>query len=183
MYKHIQDITLKDLQKKCTQIHYFGLGFIQVKLGLTYRIHFYTDILPPIIDEEDVHNHRYGFTSKILYGDFHQELFKVIPGNTHILQDESCKEGYISDPNTVKTCSLEKIGEQWFKEGSSYSISHQVFHRVSAHNAITLLTRSDYKKELAQVVRINGTPKICPFSKKISEEELWGIVERILKKI
>ena len=182
MYTTINDITIEDLKKKCTMIHYFGLGFIQVKLGPTHRVHFYTDLLPPIVDKEDVHNHRYDFTSKILHGNFHQELFKIVEGNTYTLHNESCKEGYEETTSEQIVCGIEKIDDRWFYKGETYSISHETFHRVEATDAITMLTRSEYKKELAQVTRPINAPKICPFSKKIEDWELWQIVETILIK-
>lgn len=183
MYKHIHEVTLEGLKKQCTHIHYFGLGFIQIKLGPTHRIHFYTNLLPPIVDKEDVHNHRYDFTSTVLYGNFIQELFTVIEGDTHVLEEESCTEGYVREASKSKVCSIEKTSNQHFSAGSSYFISHKTFHRVEASNAITFLSRSNYKKELAEVVKEKGKPNICPFSKKIPENELWNIVENILRTI
>ena len=182
MYKTIQEVTLRDLKEKCTMIHYFGLGFIQIKLGPIYRLHIYTDVLPAIIGKEDIHNHRYDFTSNILYGNLYQELYEITSGTTHIVEEESCKEGYVSDESSKKLCSIRKIGDQHFGEGSSYSIHHRTFHRVESADAITLLTRSDYKKELALVVRPQEASKICPFSKKVNEDELWDIVDTILQK-
>jgi hypothetical protein len=58
MYKNIKDIKLNDLKEKCKMIHYFGLGFIQIKIDDTYRLHFYTNKLPKILHEEEVHNYR-----------------------------------------------------------------------------------------------------------------------------
>lgn len=183
MYKIIQEITLKNLKQKSTMIHYFGLGFIQIKLGQTYRLHIYTDILPAIIGKEDIHNHRYDFTSHILYGSLYQELYELIDDTTHVIEEESCKEGYVASDSTKKLCGIKKISDQHFCKGSSYTIDHRTFHRVASSDAITLLTRSDYKKELAEVVRPLGAHKICPFSKKVAEDELWSIVDNVLKKV
>lgn len=47
---------------------------------------------------------------------------------------------------------------------------------------ITLLKRSAILKEHAQVVRSQDAPKVCPFSKVVPKEELWKIVDEILKK-
>lgn len=183
MYTKIQDVTLDSLQKQCTMIHYFGLGFIQIKLGKQHRIHFYTELLPPIIDEEEVHNHRYDFTSKILYGELNQEIFSVAPGDTHLLVDESCTEGLVPQEEKSTLCTIQKTESHHFVRGSEYFIDHNVFHRIKAKNAVTFLTRTDYKKQYAQVIREKDAPKVCPFSEKISEEKLWGIVESILKNI
>lgn len=182
MYKTIHEVTLESLKKNCTLIHYFGLGFIQIKLGDMWRIHVYTDKLPAIVDEEDVHNHRYDFKSRILHGTFKQELFEVIAGDTHTLEDESCKKdgGSINPP---RPCSLKKLFAQEMRQGSEYVIERDTYHRVSSKNAITLLERSVVEKEFAQVIREKDGLKICPFSKVVPEDELWGIVEDILAEV
>lgn len=134
MYTTLQEITTESLQKNCTHIHYFGLGFIQIKLGETYRIHFYTDQLPAIAGEEDVHNHRYDFRSKILYGNFKQELFEITPGGVYVLEDESCKKNVTSEASS-QVCSVKKIGEQNFIAGSEYTLDKDTYHRVYSNNA------------------------------------------------
>jgi hypothetical protein len=179
MYKKLEDVTLQSLKKHSTLIHYFGLGFIQIKLGPKYRIHFYTEELPAIIDDEDVHNHRYNFTSHIFAGKFTQDIYIVTDGDTHELEQESCKEGVESHEKALP-CGIKKIMSQTFNTGSSYHIDHSVFHTVSAKDAITFLERGPVAKELAEVIRKKDAPKVCPFSKKIPEEELWKIVEKIL---
>lgn len=180
MYTKLLEVTLENLKRRSTCIQYFGLGFIQIKLEKEYRIHFYTSLLPAIIDKEDIHNHRYDFTSYILYGELHQEVFSLRDGDTHNLEEESCQEGYIPKKESGKLCRIEKLSEQYLIQGSYYTLDHKTFHRVTSTSAITFLKRGDYRKNLAEVVRpINGF-KICPFSKKVSEEELWGIVADIL---
>ena len=180
MYKNIHDVTLESLKKHATLIHYFGLGFIQIKLGPKYRIHFYTEELPAIVDDEDVHNHRYDFTSHVFAGEFTQDIYMITNGDTHELEQESCKEG-VESHEPGKPCSIKKIMSQTFATGSSYHIDHSVFHTVTAKNAITFLERGPVKKELAEVVRKKDVLKVCPFSNKVPEDELWNIVEKILR--
>lgn len=178
MFKNINEVTIDSLKKHATLIHYFGLGFIQIKLGDTYRIHFYTKELPSIIDEA-IHNHRYDFTSRILHGELHQRIFVPVDGDTHILEDESCDEKVHAD-TMAKECSVRQILDERLGAGSVYTIDKDTFHMVESNCAITLLSRKSREKDFAQVIRDKNTGKVCPFSKKISEEELWGVVERIL---
>jgi hypothetical protein len=181
MYRTIEDISLEHLKARTTMIQYFGLGFIQVKLGPTYRLHFYTKDLPPIIGEEDVHNHRYGFRSTILHGTFTHKLFKLTDGDAYILEDENCREGFVS-ATPPRPCGIESLGTASYGPGERYAITSEEFHLVTTTNAITLLERGPVEKELAQIVRPAGAPKVCPFSQKIDERELWEIVGRMLKK-
>lgn len=179
MYSTIHDVTVDSLKKHCTLIHYFGLGFIQVKLGDRYRMHFYTDKLPTIISDEEIHNHRYDFTSHILYGTFTQKLYQVVPGTSHTIEDESCTEGTTSI-QPPRPCSVYLMSQETLSTGRSYHIAHPTFHTVASSNAITLLDRGPHVKAFAQVIRPVNTPKTCPFSKKVPEAELWRIVESLL---
>lgn len=172
-------LNLDWLKNNCEMIHYFGLGFIQLKINKSTRLHFYTSDLPPIVPEEDVHNHRYDFKSKILHGSFKQEIFEVISGDTHIRGQESCQPG-IKTASIPESCGLKLACICNFTKGSEYFISHSTFHRVSANDCITLLERSDYKKELADVITPIGIKSICPFSKKVEENKLWEIIEYML---
>lgn len=173
------DINIDLLKKNHQKIHYFGLGFIQVKIDSITRVHFYSSELPAIISDEEIHNHRYDFTSVIIKGGFGQQIYQVIPGDTHLLEEESCQEG-VSGGKT-KLCSVKMIGEHVYYPNSRYFVDHNVFHKVQAVDCVTLLTRSDYKKDLAEVIRPVGAEKICPFSQKIEEGSLWEIVDSMLK--
>lgn len=162
-------------------IHYFGLGFIQVKINNNFRLHFYTAELPPIVPEEDVHNHRYDFSSSILKGRFCQELYEVVNGNTHSREKETCKEGVSADAFAPVLCGLRLSSRHSYQAGDEYTIYHDTFHKVMAFDCITSISRSDYKKDLAEVVRPVGATKVCPFSQKIDEAKLWEIVEKMVK--
>jgi hypothetical protein len=168
------------LKNNHQMIHYFGLGFIQLKIDQEHRLHFYTPELPPIVPEEDIHNHRYDFTSTIIKGELTQEIFEVSEGDTHTIEEESCKQG-VKCNSSIVPCRIQLISKQIFLEGSQYWINNTVFHRVSALNCITLVKRSEVKKELAKVIRPKGAISVCPFSKKIEESHLWEIVEMMLK--
>ncbi len=163
------------LKSNYQKIHYFGLGFIQLKLTPNYRLHFYTKQLPPIVGDEDIHDHRYSFLSHILRGRFEQYLFKMIDGTDYNLEYESCAENAKSE--FIKQCSFELISSSVYTAGSSYFIHGNTFHRVKAEEAITLLFRpTDYAKEKARVATLVGQKKVCPFSKRIPEKELWEII-------
>jgi len=179
MFRAIEEVDINWLQQNHQMLHYFGLGFIQLKINDQYRMHFYTKELPPIVSDEDIHNHRYDFTSRILKGEFSQELYKIVPGNDYLKEEESCQEGIKSESKSEE-CNIELISRETYTAGSEYFISHKTFHRVKATNCITLLSRSDYKKELAEVVRRKDSPLICPFSQKLSDSKIWDIISSLL---
>jgi hypothetical protein len=160
-------------------IHFFGLGFIQLKLTDNVRMHFYNEKLPPITSKEDIHNHRYDFRSQILVGELEQELFTIVDGDDHILEKESCKAG-VEVQQEGKLCGIRTHSVHKYVRGSQYKLDHRTFHRVASPFAVSLLTRGVTQQEFADVVRPVGSTKVCPFSKKVDEAELWAIVEEML---
>lgn len=185
MYNNIEEVTLESLKRNSTLIHYFGLGFIQIKLGEKYRMHFYDKDLPAIVHEEEIHNHRYDFKSRVLAGEFWQAFYvqKTLNhanrSSAMIVEEESCKADVKSDAKPYLSL-FEEISSQTFSAGSEYSISHSLFHKVKADFAITILERGEIVKENAEVARRQDAEKICPFSKQISEEELWEKIDQLL---
>jgi hypothetical protein len=173
-------LNYKWLKANHQMIHYFGLGFVQLKLDNSTRMHFYSPELTPLVPEEEVHNHRYNFSSLVLKGEFKQELFEVVAGDTHVREQETCKADVKATGEPVP-CALKQVTSHIYGEGSRYWISHEAFHRVGAETAVTLVTRSPYEKELAEVVRRKDAPKVCPFSQRVEDDKLWDIVERMLK--
>lgn len=173
-----QYFDFKYLVLNCTRIHYFGLGFIQIKLDWAHRVHVYTPELESIVPIESVHNHRYTFESAVLSGHFEQEIWDVdaSSGGPFMLEDDSCQEGYKSEKQY--RCSMRLNSRHTYSPGDRYLLSHETFHRTLPSKAITLLTRNEYSKAVAQVVRSVDSDKVCPYSKKISEADLWDIVKK-----
>lgn len=174
------------LKKNAKMIHWFGLGFIQVKLNDFERLHFYTDKLPKTTTEEEIHNHRYNFVSTILKGALWHDIYevRVIEGfttlNQYWLTEETCKE---NDKKSFPTypCNIELITQKRYLANDGYYIHHETFHRVYSADAITHVRRGAYKKDFAQIIFPVGMKPACPFSVKRPESELWEIVEQSIK--
>ncbi len=176
-------LSVEVLKAQCKLIHYFGLGFIQLKVSDSRRYHFYTKELPPIVPEEDIHNHRYDFRSIILAGSLCQEIYQLLPGDRYVCEDESCK-AEVKAPSKPSPCTIGLLSRHIYTAGSEYFIRHQTFHKVKAYgDCITQIDRTDYKKEYAQVVRPVNEIAVCPFSQKIEESRLWEIVGRMIDDI
>jgi hypothetical protein len=173
-------------------IHYFGLGFVQIKLNPEERVHFYTKKLPAIVSLEDVHNHRYDFTSYILKGVLYQELwnFDEIPSYaaSHEMNPETCRESDTTKAHPTYYGSISKTLDSYLVAGSSYTLDSHQFHRVKATgDCVTLVRRigfadgkTGYTNDYADVIRLKGSKPVCPFSLKIPEEELWKTVKEML---
>lgn len=180
MFSRISQINLSELRKNYARLYYFGLGFIQLKIDETWRLHFYSPSLPSIT--EDIHNHRYDFTSRILKGTFTNRLYQVIDdaAGSYLKTNESCNPD-ISAPSLNVSCEALPYEESIYSTGHRYTMQHDQFHTVEGESCITLLERGPYKKEFAQVVVPRDKPSVCPFSKKVEDEELWKLMEQMLE--
>ena len=169
------------LKQNHERLYYFGLGFIQLKINDTYRLHFYSPELPPIV--EDIHNHRYDFVSTVIKGQITNHVYAVLAHpdmvETHIMRNESCNPD-IDAPQSEAPCSIKLISSSTIFQGGSYEMKEHMFHRVEANYCVTLLRRGPYTKEFAQVITPADKTPVCPFSQKIPEPRLWEIIERSL---
>jgi len=174
-------ITTDWLKENHTMIHYFGLGFIQIKINEDKRFHFYNDKLPSIMPEEEVHNHRYGFRSEILAGTLTEKLYIPIDGEGWNMISVSCDPDKPA-PKDKKQCGIKEIHNQTYTAGSTYYIEMDTFHKVYGMNCITKLHRESVVKEFAQVIRADNAQEICPFSSDMSEADMWALVDDMIKR-
>ncbi len=173
----LRDLDLYSL-RGC-KLHYFGLGFIQIKLNDTERLHFYDPRLPGITGLEEVHDHRYGFISYILKGSLTNRLYGLNLSDTHVVSSVSC-DPQVSAPLDSRRTGLVEYAVHTYTEGQSYVMTADMYHRVEAVSCISYLTRTHKTKEFARVIRPERAPVVCPFSKQVPEEELWEIVGEML---
>ena len=186
MFNSYKEINLNWLKLNTQKIHFFGLGFIQIKINDEYRLHFYHKDLPAFV--ETPHTHRYDFTSTILKGNFTQNIYevtKIVSNNqqhNYIEVFESCGRGELSEAliNYKKPVDCKLILINNYTEGSSYTLDKNTYHTVNANDCITLLRRDNERLEYAKVLNEINKPNICPFSMKIEENELWNKIESML---
>lgn len=177
MFESYKEIDVNWLKQNNTMIHFFGLGFIQVKINDEYRLHFFSEELTPFV--ETPHNHRYDFESKILKGQIKNNIYKLCNGNDYFVDKDSCQSGYKSEFSPILT-GFELVSSNIYRQGEKYTMKHDVFHTVESNNCITLLKRGKYFKNLADISYFSNEMKICPFSQNINEKELWRIVSKML---
>ncbi len=198
--------TIDYLKENCQKIHFFGLGFVQLKINQHMRLHFYTTKYSSIVADTEFHNHRYNFCSKLLYGSLSIEVADFMEQYDESLDtfgpDVKCQNELLRGlkPTVIKvkeSCNKDiKVDQEpkygflpWptkkrLVAGNTYYCTHDRFHKVSTdEDTITLLLRSDYKKESAEVIKPIGSISVCPFSKELPEAELWEIVEEMWSKV
>jgi hypothetical protein len=176
--------TIDELRLNVRKIYYFGLGFVQVKVSESARYNFYHWKVPAFVDEP--HDHRYDFTSFVVRGEIWNKIWIAHPDGDRsgILENESCREGVDapSDPQSVRLAMGSTFATL---RGMSYSLHHASLHTVwpalNEGPCVTYVTRGPIKKDFARVFHPDGSEKVCPFSKKMPEDELWDIVSECLR--
>lgn len=166
--------------------NYFGLGFIQCKISESIRAHFYHPSIQPIVNiEEEIHDHRYNFTSYILHGKLINKRYKFVEDDNgqYIKQFESCNKNIEVKDQKITIGNIENFGKSDnLIENCNYYMDHRWFHTIQSENCVTLLRRSEYKKEYSNVIRPINSEKICPFSKTVDAQECWNIIKELLLK-
>lgn len=175
-------------QENGTPPYWFGLGFIQLKLTADTRIHFWVPWVKST-EREEIHNHRYNFTSRVLLGELHKEIYAVTTGvyegfpldETHELFTTNCAPGVEGEVTQVTPAWCKKIAEFDLGEDSTYWFGHDQFHTTEGTEfAITYLEREPKAKSDAMVVKLKGAPTTCPFAKTLPVNEIWDHIERAL---
>lgn len=172
----------KQSESNGTPPHWFGLGFIQLKLTENTRIHFWLPWLKGK-EREEIHNHRYNFTSSVLIGSLHKEIYQVTPGGTDWeLFTTTCAPGKEGEVTETTPVSCVKIAEFDLASWSTYFFAHDQFHTTEGTDfAVTYLERESKVKSDAMVVKKTGAPTTCPFANPVPVNELWEHIEEGLR--
>ena len=166
-----------------TPPHWFGLGFIQLKLTENTRIHFWLPWLKGN-EREEILNHRYNFVSRVLAGSLHKEIYQVTPNDfgDHELFTTTCAPGSEGESKDFRSVSCSQIAAFDLKAPSTYFFGHDQFHTTEGTDfAITYLERESKVKSDAMVVKLAGAPTTCPFANPLPVDELWEHIERGLE--
>jgi len=177
-------ISIDELKSQCLKIHFFGLGFIQVKVSDSQRYHFYVPDLPSFTDHP--HDHRYWFRSEVLRGSLRNIIWELdVPpeegGERRVQRYDSCSS---EDPSPKKKYITWAGVTTSFTthEGSGYLMPINVFHQVEPLTlpCVTRISRGPKEKRFARVLDPIGHDYVCPFSQVIEEDTLWEHVRQAL---
>lgn len=162
------------LRKNHTKIHYWGLGFIQVKVGEDVNYHFYIEELPATFNIETPHNHPRDFHSTILFGVLEETLYEVRGGRGYQIEPNGCTLGVLPD------IKLDIVGVNTIKhnQGSSYYRQKEQLHTVKpVGECLTVVIKQG---EIGYVYSL-GDPEGDGESFNFDDETLWGMVEDFCK--
>lgn len=185
-----KEISIDFLKKDHQMIHYFGLGFIQVKMDEHVRYHFYHPDLNTLVNEP--HDHKYSFVCQVHKGMIKHTIYQMVeegwnPRRWDISRNvhyELCTAEEIpSGIFKIEKKKFRVLGEFCVHEGSGYYMNKDDFQTVEAQGITVtqVIRREAREKDLVRVLRENNSKKIYSFSKKISEDKLWEIIEDCLR--
>lgn len=155
------------LVSNSSQIHEFGLGFVQVKVGTT-NYNFYTDRVSKFFDCEKPHSHKTDFISEILHGTLFETRYSITSGNMSAF----CGCGDSSVRLTNIGYVLDK--QLSYNKGCLYVVLKEDYHTVSASEGT-----------ITKVVKFGEQINAFVFGEKTdyasnkSVDELWDIVKEI----
>jgi len=159
----------------------FGLGFLQLKLNDTDRMHFWHCDYKR--EREEVHNHRYDFTSTVVCGGMNQEIFsfeECSPASaSHELFHTNCEASGESFEGIRQGILLPQFSGL-FQKGTVYNLNNSTLHRIEAERCVTVLRRGTKVKTHAAVVRRIGEISSCPFADEMPERKMWELVRDLL---
>lgn len=177
-------ITIDELRKLGGQPHYMGLGVIKYAFRGNRAYHFWSDLAPAIV--EDIHEHRFGFTSKIVKGELKNYIYNVDgqdPNSTLQVERGECFPGAeriieVPNANVVEMCTFTTVA------GKSYKITYDTLHRVEliTPKVITLLDKEvPAVQENPRFITDTSCPSVCAFSQPRTQEECWEVIRYTLE--
>jgi len=175
--KTMLDLSFRALRASGAIPYWFDLGFVQLKLNPKQRMYFWHPDFHPNIHEEDVHNHRYSFSSKIIVGEIIHETWTYSSdekGDTECV--EICNK---QELKKISTGFMTMSGQYTLQAGSKYYFPSSGFHRTITKKAVVLLCKGEIETENTMILRpIGSSTHLC--SCKKSENECWKIIEELL---
>ncbi len=169
------------LRANAAKAHFFGLGFIQVKLDDLQRVHFYHRDIPAFVEEP--HDHRYDFISTVLRGSLQNQIWRLMPGDDHEVYFESCQQGESENPTMLMRAGVSHFGSFDTHAGSGHmnALTFHTVHPLFEHGpVITSIKRELPTTTHARVIKKVGSAPVCPFSRPMPDDRLWEIVRDCL---
>lgn len=182
---------MKDFTPTKETISLHGLGFIQLKLENNQRLHVWHPELPrrKCFDWSSIHNHRFGFTSRIIKGVQRNQIVDIEltkDGSHEVISHNgprSASGGRISYP--VAECNVHYHAVQEYRAGESYEmLPYQyhctpVYHRIPDADGIviTLMTKTEECAIHANSICVKGIEFDYDFNRfQLSPDTLYDYV-------
>lgn len=182
---------MMEFTETAEQITLHGLGFLQVKLPGNQRLHVWHPDLPKrqCFKQSSIHDHRFGFTSKVLIGTQVNQFYRIVPNSknfTHI--------GYLHEGERTKfgnrpwipdiEVALEKVGDlHVISAGCSYNVNPYILHATECKGICVTLIKKDITgfQGAHSFCEIGTEPDVDFNRKQWHETVLWEIFTEAMK--
>ena len=173
------------------KLRWHGNGFIQVHLSDLERIHIWTRRFQPTVKNAQIHDHRFGFVSKVLYGTLENAVFDLDYNDKGAYKIWMCKHGAEKSQGlSLDGCADLKLqGRHTVKVGQTYEMHAATFHRSTPLTplVVTHMVRGEsFPHKAARVGCLRDAapdnahdPKKTPSQGEMAEEVIW-VLGRVL---
>jgi len=184
--KDLQMGTIDDVIGAPISLH--GLGFLQIKLPETYRMHVWHPELPKrsCFEHSQVHDHRFGFRSRVIVGKQRNDTFflsRAVPVSfSHIayLHEGARMENGGRPWVEHYEGQLKQVSSQEISVGETYDMLPYVYHSSTAlgdGKTVTLMKKTEeHDKGAHSLCQIGVTPDDKFDRYQMSNGDMWEIV-------
>lgn len=178
-------MTFEEIRLMGSNIRVHGNGFLQLDIGEGERIHvFGHPRLPRQTVSTPIHNHRFGFESRVLRG----VLVNLTWAFSFERSYRATHQGYVAQPRMDEDTELVPVGEmgvlmllkhEVIVEGRSYTMRPRQFHQSMADEPTVTHMRKTDQLDLEPTVlcRKGMTPDNAFNRYDLDEPALWRILE------
>ena len=186
--------TIDDVMKAPISLH--GLGFLQIKLGANQRMHIWHPDLPrrSCFEHSQVHDHRFGFESRILVGEQTNKIFsfrQIDPLSSaeavthHAYRHEGARLPTGGRPWVLDTSGiLDVVSTEHNRPGSVYHMLPYVFHESAplrdGRVATVMRKTAEHEKGARSLCRPHIAPDEHFDRYQLSVAQMWEVVEDVL---
>ena len=186
------------LQEVCDQSFLHPLGVWKIVLrtsgnsGLELRIHYWDEeSRPPLGWSDYLHNHKWNFSSHILFGKFETSIFASDRRGVKLFQKELITSGVGSERvmKTVGVCHLLEVLRTRMSSGDSYFLHASTIHLIEPIcqlPAATLMLRGKYLSDFSDTFSFQHESTLSEAkrgTKPISKEKVRAILERTVESL
>jgi hypothetical protein len=176
-------ITIDQLRALNGIPHYMGLGVVKYPFCKNQSYHFYSDRAKILV--EDIHEHRFSFTSRVLKGKLKNYIYEIDgtdPTSTLRVERKECapdsqQEILLSNINLIERCTFITEPNQ------EYRMHYTTLHKIEC---LTTKVITHIYKELPfaqttpRFIADETKPSVCAFSEPKTVNECWDIIEYTL---
>lgn len=147
--------------------HQNGFHKIVITEGALFklRLHIFENMAEIQLPMENIHNHRWNFSSQILKGDLKMEIYEKTDYGDNVYFDYNYNPSKHGNKYEVDLCGLTKLvmkEERLYKEGSFYYMNNKELHRI--------VNPTDQKVETIVMTGIPTNAKCKLYSQRVFTE-------------